>query len=146
MTVVPIQVLGALVQAFGCVLLVAVVARQACIIRRLRSAEKNAEARASSYERHYRIATMEANTWRDACRNFEAAYNEQLRQSASKARFQPFVYSPASLSPAEQAVYQELIDAGRRALAKTCHPDAGGSTEKMALINDVADKVKRRNC
>lgn len=91
---------------------------------------KEAEGRADHYRAQWYQAMAETDEWRRvACRT-----------SSRSALF-----SPPSIhwSNAEQSVYEELIDAGRRALARTHHPDAGGNGERMTLINAVADKAKR---
>jgi hypothetical protein len=43
-----------------------------------------------------------------------------------------------------QSTAKRIIDAGRRSLAKTCHPDAGGNAEEMIQINATADWLLER--
>jgi hypothetical protein len=38
----------------------------------------------------------------------------------------------------------QLIDAGYRAMAKTLHPDMGGSHEDMTRLSTVRDELRRR--
>src|SRR5262245_60469889 len=42
------------------------------------------------------------------------------------------------------SMVQESIEAGRRTLAKKFHPDSGGSTEKMQMLNSTCDFLKSR--
>jgi len=44
---------------------------------------------------------------------------------------------------AQRVVRVELIKAGYRVLAAKCHPDAGGSHEAMARLNQVRDAMER---
>ena len=38
---------------------------------------------------------------------------------------------------------QALLESGYRAMAKKLHPDVGGSTKDMQLLNAVMDKLRR---
>jgi hypothetical protein len=50
-------------------------------------------------------------------------------------------YSPPGRIPAivDRETALEIVEAGRRALARKHHPDAGGSNELMAKINSISD-------
>lgn len=39
---------------------------------------------------------------------------------------------------------KEIVDAGYRALAKKCHPDAGGTDEQMRDLNKAVGKLRSR--
>jgi hypothetical protein len=50
-------------------------------------------------------------------------------------------YSPPGRIPAivDRETALEIVEAGRRALARKHHPDTGGSNELMAKINSISD-------
>jgi uncharacterized protein (DUF3820 family) len=45
------------------------------------------------------------------------------------------------VEPGAVAVARQLVEAGRRSLARVHHPDQGGRAEVMKQINAVADKL-----
>lgn len=47
--------------------------------------------------------------------------------------------APRSLPSVDKKILEEIIAAGRQALAKRHHPDVGGDGEKMKAINIAAD-------
>jgi len=50
--------------------------------------------------------------------------------------------SPSSVMPCVPAdLAQELIEAGRRAVAVRHHPDRGGDGDHLAALNDAADRL-----
>lgn len=66
-----------------------------------------------------------------------AVSNEIRARREARTRSQ----RPAALPPADPTVACELIDAGRRALARRHHADAGGDPARMARVNDTADQL-----
>lgn len=92
------------------------------------------------YREMWRLSESHASTWRQAAVNFEQAYNKLLYEREYAAAS---ALPPRPISRADQDIYQELIEAGRRALAKKYHPDLGGSEEMMKAVNAVADRAVR---
>jgi putative quorum-sensing-regulated virulence factor len=48
-----------------------------------------------------------------------------------------------SLSTDERKIAVDLIEHGRRSLAKVNHPDVGGSHAAMVAINNAADRLRQ---
>jgi hypothetical protein len=67
--------------------------------------------------------------------------------NAAWRRFERTQYGPAEHASHrngdQSAAMLEVIAAGRKALARTHHPDAGGATDAMARINHAADALER---
>jgi hypothetical protein len=54
----------------------------------------------------------------------------------------PSDWPPSSCPVASSRLALDIIDAGRRSLARTLHPDVGGDHELMAAVNDAADRLR----
>lgn len=68
-----------------------------------------------------------------------AALQQQVRELQSKQ----IAWNPPHriTTYADFAALRELVEAGRRDLAKRYHPDRGGDARKMQTVNAVADTV-----
>jgi hypothetical protein len=53
-------------------------------------------------------------------------------------------YAPKPTPCPEPEIAANVISAGVRSLAKTAHPDIGGDTRQMQLINAVADWLRQQ--
>lgn len=75
---------------------------------------------------------------------------EQWRQTAQfweqECKRREISGSPSfnGVTPADWLILQQLVSAGRKSMARTLHPDAGGSQEQMVRVNRVADEILRR--
>jgi Putative quorum-sensing-regulated virulence factor len=70
-----------------------------------------------------------------------AAVEQEHTRRLYRETFQP---SLIRLLPEEQRAAVQIVEAGRRAMAKTAHPDIGGSLTTMTLINSTCDKLKQQ--
>jgi hypothetical protein len=71
---------------------------------------------------------------------------EPLRSAIERewrARFEPEPANP-TITPEVQVMAQEIVTAGYRALAKLHHPDHGGETQTMQLVNAAAEWLRAR--
>ncbi len=144
-----------MIEVAGFIIILVVALVEAALFRHARREVEKArhEGGLSARERdRYRISLEMAQSservWRAAAVNFEQAYRNLLytqayNQAASRPTSSLWTAPALRLERTEQHLYQELIDAGRRALAKKYHPDAGGSEETMKAVNAVADKAAR---
>jgi Putative quorum-sensing-regulated virulence factor len=71
---------------------------------------------------------------------------EPLR-SALRARVaeqpQPELRFPLLLDGTDTQLLLELVRAGRRSVAKICHPDAGGDVHTMQRVNRIVELVQQ---
>jgi hypothetical protein len=70
---------------------------------------------------------------------------EPLRSALERereARQGPDVIAIAALSAEVRPMASALVDAGHRALARRHHPDAGGETRTMQLVNAAAEWLR----
>jgi hypothetical protein len=67
-----------------------------------------------------------------------AEYEQRLREIEARVAAQK-----AEDSKSRELIVQ-LIDAGYRAMAKTLHPDMGGSHDDMTRLTAVRDELRRR--
>ncbi len=71
---------------------------------------------------------------------------EPLRSAVEaewQARFEPILPPPHSLSCDTRQMAAEIIAAGYRHLTKLHHPDHGGATKTMQLVNDAAARLRQ---
>jgi hypothetical protein len=45
------------------------------------------------------------------------------------------------VNPGEVPIARQVVEAGRRSLTRVHHPDRGGRTEDMQLVNAIADRL-----
>jgi hypothetical protein len=88
--------------------------------------------------------------------NLKAGLRRALRKALDEAgpgsdQEQDHGSNPANNQPSrfgldaqDSALLLELVQAGRRAMAKTQHPDQGGDTDRMQRINHIVDVVQGR--
>jgi uncharacterized coiled-coil DUF342 family protein len=67
-----------------------------------------------------------------------AKYEQRLREIEAR------VTAQKAEDKKHRELIVQLIDAGYRAMAKTLHPDMGGSHEDMTRLSTVRDELRRR--
>jgi uncharacterized coiled-coil DUF342 family protein len=67
-----------------------------------------------------------------------AEYQKRLREIEAR------VAAQKAEDKKHRELIVQLIDAGYRAMAKTLHPDMGGSHEDMTRLSTVRDELRRR--
>lgn len=71
----------------------------------------------------------------------EAKRQEWLRRKGEKQSPPPPPPKRPAFQPISREIMNEIVIAGRQALAKRNHPDVGGDPEKMKQINITADRM-----
>jgi hypothetical protein len=66
-----------------------------------------------------------------------AEYEQRLREIEAR------VVAQKAEDEKHRVLIVQLIDAGYRAMAKTLHPDMGGSHEAMTRLSTVRDDLRR---
>ena len=67
--------------------------------------------------------------------------NEQLRHAVAEEQ-QRRIFFQENRGRVTRRLIDELVSAGLRSMAQKYHPDHGGSTERMQLLNVCADWIK----
>lgn len=109
-------------------------------------------------EKNFRLKKTQTKYYLDIGRAAKAGHTgstgvkkTKRNQKKKKQRSNGHAYttttaSSGSLSQQEYRIGLDLIDAGFRTLAKTMHPDKGGSQTAMATLNRVRKKLKTLWC
>lgn len=83
----------------------------------------------------YAIESLRMNEVRGIADTMREAYLQLAAPARARDPYEVLGIRPDAL--------REIVDAAYRALAKSAHPDAGGSEDAMKELNDARDRVYR---